>query len=133
MPTIPKKYRDMAMKIICDNSSSDKECYMTSKALTHRGFPNDVNVDEVIDVLRSMGYLDILHMPATGEPYIHLTGKGRCYFEQQADDAAATRKKYLHDWGIAIFTAVAGAFLSRPLWNILDSVISFLSSLLMTP
>lgn len=39
------------------------------------------------------------------------------------------KEDYAHEWRMQIFSAVAGAFLSRPLWDGIDWVIKLLSTL----
>lgn len=40
------------------------------------------------------------------------------------------RKQFKHDWKIAVFSACAGAFLSKPLWYGLDQIIQIFLTLL---
>ena len=44
------------------------------------------------------------------------------YFEDKARQAAEKRADRRHDWLIAIFSALAGAFLSKPLWGVLENI-----------
>lgn len=44
------------------------------------------------------------------------------YFEDKARQAAEKRSDRRHDWLIAIFSGLAGAFLSKPLWGVLESI-----------
>lgn len=50
---------------------------------------------------------------------IKLRTDGIKYFEEKAARQKQTRKNHMHDWLIAIFSALAGAFLSKPLWELL--------------
>ena len=44
------------------------------------------------------------------------TDSGLSYFEKEADEKEKIRREFMHDWKIALFSAIAGALLSEPLW-----------------
>lgn len=43
--------------------------------------------------------------------------------EDAIDEKKRTKNQFRHDWRIAIFSALAGAFLSEPLWLLIHAVI----------
>ena len=49
------------------------------------------------------------------------------YFEDKARQAAEKRSDRRHDWLIAVFSALAGAFLSKPLWGVLENIWTMVS------
>lgn len=61
----------------------------------------------------------------SGEIYqIEPTDSGLHYFESAADEKAKTSKVFRHEWRIAVFSALAGALLSRPLWSLIEWIVS---------
>ena len=95
--------------------------------------------------------------PPPGDPSLPLTAltltdRGRCWLARQADADALRaqqakqiaddrayhearedkrqRQKFAHDWKIAVFSAVAGALLARPLWAGIDWLIDWAGRLL---
>lgn len=124
---VSKKTRDIAMKIIIDYYKENRVGFITTKYLAFRGLPKSEGPNHVVEILRSMGYVKYELM--SGDVYkIFLTDKGWHYFETQEDENTKTRKNFIHDWIIAIFSAVAGALFSRPLWNLIEVAISVFKS-----
>lgn len=115
--SIPKKTRDTAMKIILDfHQSGDIGHSIGPMYLSHHGLPNDADAVQVVELLRSMGYI-CYTKERDGKIYdITPTDSGLSYFEKEDDDAAKTKKIFTHEWKIAIFSAITGALLSKPLW-----------------
>ena len=50
--------------------------------------------------------------------------------EAQKRDADKEKRVFRHDWKIAIYSSVAGALLSRPIWAGIDWIAQFITSLL---
>ena len=90
--------------------------------LSHHGLPDDTDAVQVVELLRSMGYISYTK-ERDGKIYdITPTDSGLSYFEKEEDDAAKTKEIFAHEWKIAIFSTVAGAVLSKPLWTFLGWV-----------
>lgn len=53
--------------------------------------------------------------------------RGKNYLLFLSGERQKKYEEHIHDWFIAIFTAFAGALLSRPLWETIDRVISLIS------
>lgn len=100
--------------------------YITPEYLPHHGLPESVDPDRVVDVLSAMGYITAKRPPRETDRRITLTNAGICYFESQADQRAERRSRRLHEWLIAIFSALAGAIASEPVWRLLRFVWSHL-------
>lgn len=78
---------------------------------------------------------DILTLDSRGLEFLEAEEQKR---KQDAEEAAAKeyeriesmekeRREFSHDWKIAIFTAFAGALLSRPIWSGIDWLIGLFS------
>ena len=102
--------------------------------------------DELIDELLVGKYIkvtkdrlvsahDILTLDSRGLEFLEEEEQKR---KQDAEEAAAQeaekieflekeRREFRHDWKIAIFSALAGSLLSRPLWSGIDWMIAWLS------
>lgn len=42
---------------------------------------------------------------------------------KEAKDKEAEKRQFMHDWKIAIFSALSGALLSEPVWWIIKKII----------
>lgn len=122
---VSKKDRDLAMKAIIEYKTEHPDRSITPDFLTYKGIASNKYAEEIIDVLESMGYLKCTVDRKDHFKRIDLAPSGKHYFETQSDIEENQRKKNLHDWKIAIFSALAGALISEPLW----SLIRFLSDL----
>ena len=125
MEKVSRRHRDIAMKAIIDYYSTCPDPnthYITPKYLTHHGLAASIDPERVVDVLSAMGYISAKCPPMEKQRKITLTNAGICYFENQADQRAERRSRRLHDWLIAIFSAMAGAIASEPLWRFLHFV-----------
>lgn len=120
---ISKKYRDLAMRIIieCFQSKGPGYCFGPEYLYFH-GFPKNVNAERTVSVLCGMGYLTYDKSDTYDVYRIELTEAGKCYFEIIADETARNRKQFLHDLTIAVISALAGAFLSEPLWSLIKDI-----------
>lgn len=117
MKAIPKKYLDLAMSIILDFNASkkDNESIMHDY-LYHHGFPKNVDAEQTVRILASKGLLKYESFDLSGKnKFISVTNAGLHYFEDQADEKRIIR----HEWKIAIFSALAGALVSEPLWALI--------------
>lgn len=61
---------------------------------------------------------------------ISITELGLMYLAYIENSQTAKKQDRRHDWRIAIFSTLGGAILSKPLWDILDSLIDALSEFL---
>ena len=96
--------------------------------LRYSGLPKDVDEDQLLQTLAAKGLITYqLELLQDEEKTIRLTEKGRCYFVDQAEaeekekrieqrESRRQKKQFAHDWKIAIFSALAGAVLSKPIW-----------------
>ena len=102
---VSKKNRDVAMKIIIDfHVNREPGHSIGPNYLTYHGLPKSVDPYHVIDVLKSMGYIDF-KKDITGERYsIDLTDKGRHYFETNMDISHEKRIEWIR---YIITTAIA--------------------------
>lgn len=71
--------------------------------------------------LSDMGY--ITQNPGIGNA-VSLTPKGVAYLDEMEKLRQDKAEQRRHDWRLAIFTALAGALLSQPLWALIDSIAS---------
>ena len=84
--TVSKRNRDIAMKIIIDfHENRESGHTIGPKYLTYHGLPKSVDPYHVIDVLKSMGYIDFKKDPIGKIYSIDLTEKGKHYFETNMD------------------------------------------------
>lgn len=116
MKALSKKNRDKAMRYIIDYySANQKNHYIMPESLIISGtFKKGTDVNQIVSILKSMGLITL-----KDHNMIVLTDAGRCYFENQIDTESAIRKEHAHNWLIAVFSAIAGAFASEPLWKAL--------------
>lgn len=113
MKAISKKNLDQAMSIILDFHSTRKpNQFISSDYLYHHGFPEKADAERTVIVLESLGYLTYDQEDNSDVRFISLTTSGIHYFE----DVASEKRRSAHDWRIAIFSAIAGALASEPLW-----------------
>lgn len=126
--SVPKETRDIAMKIILDfHQSKDVGHSIGPMYLSHHGLPDGANAVQVVELLRSMGYISYIK-ERDGKIYdITPTDSGLSYFEKEADEKEKIRKEFMHDWKITLFSAIAGALLSEPLWLFLKWAYSLFS------
>jgi len=102
MKYFKKKYRDIAMRAICD--FDDIFSTMEPKDLYAHGLPHNINATHLVDTLRSMGLITYKWSAQDGIYSIDLTDTGRCYFERQHD---LSRKEKIEWIRYAITTAIA--------------------------
>lgn len=104
---VSKKNRDLAMKVIIDfHANREPGCTIGPKYLTYHGLPESVDPCHVIDVLKSMGYINF-EKEITGEIYdIALTDKGKHYFETKMDISHEKRVEWIR-YIITTFIAIA--------------------------
>ncbi len=108
MAQFSKKHRDQAMKIICDfHAHRSMEHFISPEYLHYHGIPQNIDVVQLVDVLRSMGYLKI-KKDLNGTSFILLTDEGKCYFERKAD---ITHDKRVENIRYIITTLIAVAAL----------------------
>lgn len=125
---ISKKTRDTAMRIILDFHKNKQPGHSIGPAyLAHNGLPKNVDPVQVVNLLRAMQLITYT-VERDGRIYdIAPTDNGISYFEREADEKEKIRKEFMHDWKIALFSAIAGAFLSEPLWLFLKWAYSLFS------
>ena len=61
--------------------------------------------------------------------YSRITPDGRDYLLWLDIRKREKRSERRHSWAVAVFSVIAGAVLSRPLWETIDQIRSFLSNL----
>lgn len=117
------------MRAICEFDSLRKtNHFISAEYLYNHGLPRSVDAVQVAETLASMGLIDY-HAEFPDEPKrIKPTDLGKHYFETAADLKEEKRKQRLHDWSIAVFSAVSGAFFSKPLWGFIDWLVHLLSA-----
>lgn len=125
---IPKKTRDIAMKIILDFHNTREPGHSIGPLyLAKKGLPEGTDPIQVIEVLRSMGYITYTK-ERNGKIYdIRPTDVGIHYFETTEDEKAERKKIFAHEWKIAVFSALAGALLSQPLWSFIEWVVGLIN------
>lgn len=108
--TISKKHRDLAMRIICDffAESTNSSAKISTKYLYYKGFPKEIDAEQVIKILCSMDYISYAYRPGSKEPLIELKDKGRCYFEAAQDSKSEFLKK-------SIYTPIIVSFITTVL------------------
>lgn len=119
MKAIPKKYLDLAMSIILDFNASKKDNdndFIMHDYLYCHGFPKDIDAEQTVKILASKGLLKYNYFESrTRDKFISVTDAGLHYFEDQAEE----KRRIRHEWRIAIFSALAGALVSEPLWTVI--------------
>lgn len=82
----------------------------------------DVDVDHLVDVLVAKGIIKHEAVSLSSDKGIIRLAPCITYFEDKAEAASKTRADRTHDWLIAIFSAMAGALISEPLWSLIHSL-----------
>lgn len=59
-----------------------------------------------------------------------ITDEGRTYLKYTHRQVRERRSDRLHDWIIAVFSILAGALLSRPIWESIDWLVQLLHKVL---
>lgn len=77
--------------------------------------------------LQDLDFIKIVK-PANSGPkdheYCTIRDRGISYLQYISREKEKVRQEHIHNWKIAIFSAFAGALLSRPIWVGLDWIIS---------
>lgn len=130
---------DFAMRAICEYFDAHPTgSQISAEYLYYRGFPKEKDADALLRKLEAMNLVEYKSRYVHEEKTITLTDKGRIYFiEQEKEEKRKIQEKeaeelrqkrqFAHDWKIAIFSALAGAFLSEPLWTLIRSIIRLFS------
>ncbi len=104
MKAFSKKYRNLAMQIICDFYANDQvDRDIDPDYLYSQGLPRSVDAEQLISVLEGMGYLEVTRYYNAPCSFT-LTGEGCCYFERKAD---MTHEKLVEWIRYIITTAIA--------------------------
>ena len=98
--------------------------------IRHAGLPGNADVKTVIDVLKSMELITYERWKDGTIHSIAPSESGKSYFEREEDEKAKRKETFRHDWKIALFSALAGALASEPLWKVLNYLASIIQSLL---
>ena len=108
--------------------------------LRYSGLPKDVDEDQLLQTLAAKGLITYqLELLQDEVKTIRLTKKGKCYFVDQAEaedkekrieqrESRRQKEQFAHDWRIAIFSALAGAVLSKPIWAGIEWLIQIIRS-----
>lgn len=127
MVVFKPKQRDCAMKIICDYYADGNNIDpIDTEDLYRLGLQKTINADQLVDVLKAMGYVDTqsyYNAPDT----IYLTDRGKVYFERKYDESAQKRSENIR---YAITTAIALAALIK---SFLPEISRVLARLLQAP
>lgn len=119
--SVSKKTRNSAMKIILDFHKNKKSgCSIGPSYLAHNGLPKNVDAVQVVNLLRSMQLVTYTVERDGSIHDIKPTDGGLNYFEKEDDEKEKNRKEFAHEWKIAVFSALTGAFLSKPIWDFLN-------------
>lgn len=119
------------MRIILDfYQTENQKRSIGLEYIKHVGLPGNADAKTVIDVLKSMGLITYEQWKDGTIHSIAPSERGISYFEREEDEKAERRKTFSHDWKIALFSAIAGAFVSEPLWKGLNYLMSIIQSLL---
>lgn len=106
----------MSMKAICEYELTRKRGYMISaEFLYSKGLPRSVDAVQVCETLKAMGLIEYATDERDLRKYITITDKGKQHFQEREEK----KREFRHDWRIAIFSAVAGALISEPLWEVI--------------
>nr|DAR41400.1 MAG TPA: hypothetical protein [Caudoviricetes sp.] len=126
--SVSKKTRDNAMKIILDFHKNKEPGHSIGPTyLAHHGLSDNDDAIQIVKVLGSMGLIQYSTYRDGSIHEIRPTDDGISYFEKEEDENAKTRKIFIHEWKIAGFSALAGAFFSKPLWGFLKWAWSLIS------
>lgn len=100
--------------------ANQREVYITADFL-QKEFP-DVDPNHLITFLVGRNLIEYRSSGLeSGKNYIRLN-KCITYFEDKARQEKEKRSDRAHDWLIAVFSALAGALLSKPLWGTLENI-----------
>lgn len=83
--------------------------------------PDLISDDLRFGYLAEQGYISQKPEPGVA---VSLTAKGIARLDELEKERKEKADQRRHDWKLAIFTALAGAFLSQPLWSIIDAVVA---------
>lgn len=112
MPAFSKKQRDLVMRILCDFYLENPQNYLIQISHLHEmGVPQDIDANQIIEVLKSMGYVEI-SQGIGGPRCVSLTASGKCYFERKMDLTAEKRVeriRYIITTAIAVLALVLAA------------------------
>lgn len=104
MKSFTKKQRDVAMRILCDFYADEEAAdSIDVDDLYHYGLPSSIDAKGLVYVLGAMGYVEITRY-YNAPSSVHLTDKGKCYFERNADIA---HEKRMENIRYIITTAIA--------------------------
>ena len=121
---VSKRTQINVMKCIVefyDNAPSDR--YIAKEYLISKKACKAKDLQSVMRWLIG-SELIIYHKDYPNSPAaIKLSPKGMAYLEDQAEKKKERRKQNLHNWKIAIFTAIAGALLSKPIWDVIGEIL----------
>lgn len=107
-----------AINDLCD--SNQREALFTESFLKEK-FPEE-DPKRLIAFLEARGLISYRSSGLDNIRTYRRLDKCITYFEDKARQEAEKRADRTHDWLIAVFSALAGAFLSRPLWEILENI-----------
>ena len=136
-----KEQIDFAMDKICAYYASGKPGHIETGFLRFHGLSAEVDEDRLLEFLKAKDFISYeIEHKSDAHKTIRLTDKGKCYFEDQAEEIAREeraeqrailrqKKQFAHDWKIAAFSGVVGALLSRPIWSGIDWLIATIKSL----
>lgn len=85
--------------------------------------PNEKNLMEYRLITRNWYHVQTEDGAHKSEAVSVITSDGRNYLTYVSTLKRARRKEHLHDWLIAIFSAICGALLSEPLWELIRRII----------
>lgn len=132
--SVPKKTRDTTMRIILDfYREKEPGNSISLEYIKHKGLPENADAKAVVEVLNSMGLIAYEKWKDGTIHNIVPSESGMSYFEREEDEKAKRKEAFSHDWKIAIFSALAGAIVSKPLWRGIDYLWSIVQSLLQSP
>lgn len=83
-----------------------------------------VNVKHLLDVLKSHKMVTVNIPYLNFKEYVQQTNKCASYFEDKKRETSRRRSDRAHEWMIAVFTSLAGALISKPLWDFLTPLFS---------
>jgi hypothetical protein len=115
-------------------SKSEKKVLL---AIKKSGIYAESQIMGDVQRLRHFGLAEVQSVPAKdGIPKVSsiglaqkvfITDKGKDYLAYIHQRDSQKKSDYIHDWMIAVVSALAGAFLSEPLWTLLRTMLSMLS------
>lgn len=104
-----KKQRDLAMRIILNAfyDSENKVARLSKEYLYEHGLSNQIDADLLLEVLESMGFINYRYNLNAQAKLISLTPKGKCYFEEQADQDSNKRAEWIRYLITTIISVIA--------------------------